>query len=146
MEALEDMAAGFGFVADRSWVSTPPGMSRRYVRLLHTRACEVWLIGWAQSAGLELHDHGGSAAVVHVVEGQLDETYTDRQRGHPLRSRSIIAGDSVALPPSHVHEVSNPGSHDAVSIHVYSPPLTRITFFDCRSGHLLLPRRTDLFP
>ncbi len=40
------------------------------------------------------------------------------------------AGQDLALTPTRVHEVWTPGSHPALSVHVYSPRITTMTFFD----------------
>jgi hypothetical protein len=42
-----------------------------------------------------------------------------------------------------VHEVWNPGPSDAMSVHVYSPPLSTMTFFDHDGDHFLEPLRTE---
>ena len=39
-------------------------------------------------------------------------------------------GDVLDVPPNRIHEVWNPGSTVAYSVHVYSPPLTDMEFFE----------------
>ncbi len=107
-----------------------PGALRGYVRLLDTESYEARLIAWAPAGALELHDHGGSAGARHVVRGELIELYTDAADRQPLRSRSVWAGQDLALPATRIHEVWNPGPRTAVSVHVYSPRITTMTFFD----------------
>jgi mannose-6-phosphate isomerase-like protein (cupin superfamily) len=141
--ALAVMADGLASVVTAESVPLVPGESRSYAKLLTTTDYEVWLIAWAASGALDLHDHGGSIGVARVVEGELVETYTDIAERHPLRSVTIGAGQSVALPASRVHEVWNPGTTPALSVHVYSPPLTTMTFFDHRPEHFLAPLRTE---
>src|SRR4051794_32593420 len=55
---------------------------RRPVRLLSTEAYEVWVIGWTEGQGVDMHDHGGSAGVIVVAEGVLVE----RRSGQPART------------------------------------------------------------
>ena len=43
------------------------------------------------------------------------------------------AGDTLDVPADRIHEVWNPGPAVAISIHVYSPPLTSMEFFDVRA-------------
>jgi predicted metal-dependent enzyme (double-stranded beta helix superfamily) len=137
------MAEGLASVVAADSLPLLPGVPRRFAKLLATADYEVWLIAWAVSGALELHDHGGSSGVVRVVSGQLVETYTDLDERHPLRSATLGAGDSVALPATRVHEVWNPGPAPALSVHVYAPPLTTMTFYDHRHGHFLEARRTE---
>lgn len=115
--------------------------SRCYTKLLATVDYDVWLIAWAASGALDLHDHGGARGVARVVEGQLVETYTDLIERHPLRSLTIAAGQATAFGATRVHEVWNPGPAVALSVHAYSPPLATMTFYDARPSQFLEPLR-----
>lgn len=141
--ALAAMAEGLASVVTGESVPLLPGMTRSYAKLLSTADYEVWLIAWARAGALDLHDHGGSSGVVWVVEGALVETYSDLAERQPLRSVTIGAGRSVAVPATRVHEVWNPGPKPALSVHVYSPPISTMTFYDHRSESFLSPMRTD---
>jgi len=138
--ALDSIAAGLAAVMRPDDLLLEPGTDRAYRRLLLTDAYEAWLIAWSPGGALELHDHGGSTGAVVVVQGDLVETYTDRLRPAALRTNRLRAGDSLAIGPARLHGVSNPGPGDALSVHVYSPPLTAMTFYDPR---LLTPLRTE---
>jgi predicted metal-dependent enzyme (double-stranded beta helix superfamily) len=106
------------------------GQLRGYTRLLASEWYEAWLVAWAPSGALDLHDHGGSAGAVHVLRGELSELYTDLVDRHPLRPRTVGAGHDLLLPPTRVHEVWNAGPAVALSVHVYAPPISTMTFFD----------------
>lgn len=97
---------------------------RQPVRLLATDAYEVWVIGWTQGQGVDMHDHGGSAGVLAIAEGALSE----RRPGHaPAR---LAAGSHHLLDRTVVHEVVNVEEAPATSIHVYSPPLVAMGYYD----------------
>ena len=130
----------FGRYGGRLGIGRHP---RRYDKLLATEDYDVWLIAWAASGALELHDHGGSIGVVRVVAGELVETFSDLVDRHPLRSATIGAGQSVALPATRVHEVWNPGPAPALSLHIYSPPLASMTFYDDRPASFLVALRAE---
>src|SRR4051794_8645952 len=51
---------------------------RWFVRLYGTEDVEAWLLTWTHEQAVELHDHGGSSGAVLVVEGTLEEAYSDR--------------------------------------------------------------------
>lgn len=141
--ALNTMAEGLASVVTGESVPLLPGAPRSYARLLTTADYEVWLIAWAAAGVLELHDHGGSNGAVCVVEGELVETFTDLVERHPLRSVTMAAGEPCAVPADRVHEVWNAGPAPALSVHVYSPPLTTMTFYDHRVESFLTPMRTE---
>jgi hypothetical protein len=116
---------------------------RRFARLLHTPAYDVWLITWEAAADLELHDHGGSQGAFHVVDGALVEAHSDLVEPAPIQTVLIGAGEGREVTPTRVHRVWNPGPERAVSVHVYSPPLSSMTFYDGQPGNFLTPVRTD---
>jgi predicted metal-dependent enzyme (double-stranded beta helix superfamily) len=97
--------------------------------VLATSTYDAWVIRWSPSAELELHDHGGSNGVVHVVEGELVEQHSDLAVGGPLRSQIVRRGERARITPTTVHAVANFGPADALSVHVYSPPLSAMTFY-----------------
>jgi predicted metal-dependent enzyme (double-stranded beta helix superfamily) len=108
----------------------------RSVRLLATAFYDVWLITWPDGAELEPHDHGDVLSVVHVVKGELAETYSDRVKRSDPAIRILRQGSSTPADPSVVHALINRSGADATTLHVYSPPLVDITFFDLHSaGH-----------
>jgi hypothetical protein len=140
--ALADIAAGLASTARLDSLPATAGGSRRYARLLETPRYDAWLIAWSPSSLLELHDHGGSIGAISVAMGELFETYTDLDRRHPLRSRMITANGAIAISATRVHEVWNPWPSEALSVHVYSPPLAAMTFFDDHPKRFLAPLRT----
>ena len=140
---LTAIAAGLASALTGEELTLEPGEPRGFIRLLGTPSYEAWLIAWATGGSLELHDHGGSAGAVHVVEGALTEVYADLDQKQPLRSRSVRAGDHLAIPATRVHEVWNAGPELALSVHVYSPPITTMTFFDPDPSRYLAPLRTE---
>lgn len=109
---------------------------RWYSRLRGDDFVDVWLISWATEQSAELHDHGGSIGALTVVSGALAE---ERWTSDGLRRRRFGAGRSVGFGLGHVHEVVNPLSAPAVSVHAYSPPLTAMSYYDVPDGRL---RRT----
>jgi predicted metal-dependent enzyme (double-stranded beta helix superfamily) len=126
----ERLEAILSELVDR-FASSPvrPAAGRTYERLALpaelTGAVEAWRITWPPHTGLGMHDHRGSEAVLAVVRSSLRERFVD-ERG--VSDRWLRPGSPVRLPTDHVHEVVNVGDEDAVSIHVYSPPLADTDF------------------
>ena len=69
----------------------------------------------------------GSAGALHVVRGELVELHHDHLVAPVVRR--LRARSSRVFPVGHVHEVHNHGRSTATSVHVYSPPLTGMTFY-----------------
>jgi quercetin dioxygenase-like cupin family protein len=123
------------------------GGRRWYEPLTEDPGFEAWLLGWPPGEGIELHDHGPSSGALVVVEGILSETYVDAsyrlRAGGRLRHRRLLEGDSVCFGPDHIHDVVNGGGRQALSIHVYSPRLRSMTFYDIRPDRGLAAVRTE---
>src|SRR5580700_1918988 len=103
---------------------------------------EVWAIHWPPASQLQLHDHGGASGALWVVSGSLTETVQAATTRFPT-SRSLTEGTGIGFGPEHIHEVLNPGSAVTTSVHVYSPPMAHMTFFQPgESG--VVPERTDV--
>lgn len=138
--ALADLVGLTRRVADEVRAGHHPVVvdpDRRWYRRLHgDDFVDVWLIVWATEQAAELHDHGGSLGALTVVSGGLVEQRWD---GTVMRSRPLRARRSVGFGLGHVHDVGNPSTAPAVSVHAYSPPLTAMSYYAVDSGRL---RRT----
>ena len=104
---------------------------RRPVRLLADEHFEAWVIGWCPGQSLGLHDHGDSAGALVVADGRLHETTLVRapHMAHH-ETRALERGVVRRVPRRAVHGVANFEARPATSLHVYSPPLHRMTHFD----------------
>ena len=60
-----------------------------------------------------------------MLRGALVERFRDRADADdvPLDARKLRTAGTFVVPPTRVHEVRNPFRADALSVHVYSPPL-----------------------
>ncbi len=130
------LAAGFaGPVAD-----LPPAAHRRWWRVMATDAFDAWLIDWPTEASVHPHDHGGSAASIAVVRGGLSEVLL---AGEHADTTDLGPGVVHRVAEDAVHDISNPGPARATSVHVYSPPLRTMVFYDDRGRPL---RQDDVDP
>jgi hypothetical protein len=84
----------------------------------------VWLLGWTAAQEVEVHDHVGPRGV---------------------RRRRWSAGTASAFQAECIHHVWNPGPAPAASIHVYSPPLASMTYYERAAGGALWAARTERF-
>jgi hypothetical protein len=114
-----------------------PAESRRWWRLVATEEFDAWLIDWPPGTSVPRHDHDGAAASIRLVRGSLVETRFDAAGG--VRRLALSADASHHVPAEVTHELGNRGRVDATSVHVYSPPLRSMAFYD----HDGAPTRRD---
>lgn len=127
-DVLAAIAAGLAAVTvpwELGLGEVPTG--RRFQRVLATEAYEAWVICWPSGELLDMHDHGGSAGAFSVVSGQLDEATI--QSGVQV-IRTFGPGDTTAFDASRVHAVANRRSAVVTSVHVYSPPLSSMMYYE----------------
>ena len=99
-----------------------PAGERCWRRVLSTTTYDAWLVAWAPGTGLPEHDHGASTAAFEVIRGELVERSRD-DASHRPRVRVLGAGAIATVPAGRRHEVTNASTGQALSLHVYAPPL-----------------------
>ncbi len=122
---------------------TPPEPAtdgRRWWRLLATDRYDAWLIDWPIDTAVEPHDHGGSAGAFAVVTGELTElTFTPAG----TTATTVPASGSRQIDVATIHDIVNAGDRPATSVHVYSPPLASMSFYDDAAGSPCRIERVD---
>jgi predicted metal-dependent enzyme (double-stranded beta helix superfamily) len=102
---------------------------RVYVRLHRDHHLDAWLLCWVAAQETGLHDHDLSAGAVRVVDGRLSELRL--VLGLPELDEVVhSAGEGFSFDPTRIHDVRHAGSEPAVSLHVYSPPIWRMGFYE----------------
>ena len=97
--------------------------ARVYEQIVDDEDVNAWVICWSEDQDTGFHDHDESSAAIAVISGQVRE---DRLRlGDEPRSRVLDAGQVFTVPAVAIHRVLHAGDAPAVTIHAYSPPLTR---------------------
>jgi mannose-6-phosphate isomerase-like protein (cupin superfamily) len=97
--------------------------ARIYEVIWEDEHVNAWLICWSEDQDTGFHDHDNSAAAIRVLSGQVRE---DRLRlAAEPQSRVIGPGRTFSLEATAIHRVLHEGDVPAVTIHAYSPPLTR---------------------
>lgn len=97
---------------------------RQWRRLDATTHLEIWLLSWPSGARSGWHDHHASEGAFVTVRGALTETTWSADAVH---HRDLDEGEGRSFGRRHIHDVANIGSLPALSVHVYSPALTRMT-------------------
>jgi len=120
-----------GVLAERDrWLPTVEfDADQRWYRRIDTdhlagaHEVEAWVLSWLPGQRTGLHDHGGASGAFAVVAGTLHEHSVRRNR---LLTTSRRPGQVRVFGEHHLHDVVNVGSEPAVSVHVYSPTITRM--------------------
>lgn len=92
----------------------------------------AWLNVMSERRDTGYHDHDGSAVGVYVIEGSV--TNEGLPVGGPRRVHRYRPGDSFRVPGTGIHRMD----HDAgaITVHVYSPPLRAIGYYEVVGGLL----------
>ncbi len=121
---------------------------RTWVLVAANDLFEAWAIGWPRGGRIELHDHGVSGGAVAVAAGALSETTVRATRpGVALISTHRIGvGEHRRFGPGYVHDLINDGDERAISVHVYGPRLTSMTYYRLDGQGRLGAVRTEQVP
>ncbi len=107
---------------------------RTYQELLRDEHLDIWLLCWSHDHDTGFHDHDLSAGAVAVAAGAVREErlILGRPVDSPV-SRTIEAGTTFAFGAADIHRVLHAGQGPAVTVHAYSPPLTRMGSYNVES-------------
>jgi predicted metal-dependent enzyme (double-stranded beta helix superfamily) len=104
---------------------------RYFTQLYRDAHVDVWLICWLNQQDTGYHDHDISSGAVKVCDGVLAE---DRFHfdGGALRetTRDREAGAVFDFDAAYIHRMRHPGGEPATSVHVYSPALWRMGYYE----------------
>jgi NAD(P)H-dependent flavin oxidoreductase YrpB (nitropropane dioxygenase family) len=144
------LAIAQGFAVSAPGITEIQGRNQRsWVLLAVTDLFEAWAIGWPPGGKIELHDHGQSHGAVVVASGSLTETtIRATASGVALISTQYVeAGGHRRFGPGYVHDLINDGEAEAVSVHVYGPRLTTMSYYELDlRGRLDVVRAEDVPP
>jgi predicted metal-dependent enzyme (double-stranded beta helix superfamily) len=102
---------------------------RVYVRLHRDHHLDAWLLCWVATQETGLHDHDVSSGGVRVVDGRLAEFRL--VLGETTLDEVVYGpGEGFCFDASRIHDVRHTGTDPAVSLHVYSPPIWRMGFYE----------------
>ena len=101
---------------------------------------DAWLIAWPKGGKVELHDHGASIGAVSVISGTLVEAVPWRSDTGRLTlvRHELQAGATLGFGAGHIHDVTNETAEHALSLHVYSPALSSMTFYELTEDQLVV--------
>lgn len=94
----------------------------------------MWVMCWKNGQRSPVHDHAASVCAVRVLRGMLTETrYSFAPNGavKATGSREVGEGSICAAQDGYLHQLANfqAGNRDLVTLHIYAPPLLRMSTF-----------------
>ncbi len=121
---------------------------RTWVLLAVTDLFEAWAIGWPTGGKIDLHDHGPSSGAIVVASGTLTETTvrSDARGVAVIATQHIGPGMSRRFRPRYVHDLVNDGEQEAISVHVYGPRLSTMSYYRLDGSGRLGVVRTEAVP
>lgn len=126
-EALESLESNLNKVPD--YKSEPKQLPYGRNIIYSNKELEVIVIHIPASGTTAIHNHGPSIGTACLIEGSIvNTTFLLDSDGYPVAHNDdfIRAGEYFYAPREQIHQLSNPFHEPAVSIHVYSPPLTDV--------------------
>jgi len=96
--------------------------TRAYALLYEDERMEMWLLSWLPHHSTGFHDHGESNVGFCVVQGTIVEQQL--RFAEPPRELALAVGDTRAAGSDYIHCLEWETGSPALSVHVYSPPLT----------------------
>lgn len=94
----------------------------------------IFLMCWKNGQRSLIHDHGESLGGVKILGGILTETLFEQAPNGMIKavsSSDYQCSEIQIEEPTTIHQVSNlqAGSSQAISLHVYVPPLTKMNIY-----------------
>ena len=111
---------------------------RTYHEVARTDAFSAWLICRMSGHDTGFHDHDGSGGVGLVLRGEVVESRLTLG-GAPVERR-LGRGEHFHFAAHDIHRVHHTGELPAVSLHVYSPVLTRMGSYEVGDDGVLVRR------
>lgn len=95
---------------------------------------ELLALCWRSGQCSTIHDHAGSSCAFRVIEGQGTEIrFRTTPSGLlcPLVANTMNTGYICAAEDADIHQVANmqPPGTDLITLHIYSPPIKRMTTY-----------------
>ena len=136
---LRELVAGIAAQPERWQGLVRHGTAERHFeQLWRDDHVDVWVITWTNGNDTGFHDHDLSCGAVAVVQGAIVEERL--VVGGPPRRVPHSAGEAFGFDASHVHRMRKDDAALAVSIHAYSPPLSRMGAYEVDADGALCRR------
>lgn len=93
---------------------------------------DIFVITWQPNQKSLIHDHPDNGCLLKILEGELEEeTYTIENNKLKLKDKNIIKKKEISYQEGKngLHKISNNSNKRSISIHIYSPPKSKMNFY-----------------
>jgi mannose-6-phosphate isomerase-like protein (cupin superfamily) len=108
---------------------------RTYALVHRDDDVELYLVCWMPGHDTGFHDHDHSSAAITVLQGEVTE---ERLSLTGTVERRVGSGEVVEIRKEAIHRVRHSGDQPAVTLHAYSPPLSRVGTYEFADDGALL--------
>jgi predicted metal-dependent enzyme (double-stranded beta helix superfamily) len=108
---------------------------RTYALIHRDDEVELYLVCWMPGHDTGFHDHDHSSAAVAVIDGEVIE---ERLSLQGTVERRVAAGETITVAKEAIHRVRHAGEEPAITLHAYSPPLSRVGTYEIADDGALL--------
>jgi cysteine dioxygenase len=115
--------------------------TEKYTRnkIFQNNFVELLILGWLPGQETLIHDHNGSHGVVRIIEGTITETkyrFDEAEILQKIADQNVNAGMLAGVGEPDIHKLGNAidNVENAISIHVYAPPLLGMNIYEEGSG------------
>lgn len=108
--------------------------------IMESGSFELLLMCWEPGQNTPIHNHGGEECWIYMLKGRLlEEIYTRNEMGMFHLSQKILNDPgSISYMNDGLgwHRIQNDVEQRAVSLHLYSKPITSCQVYNESTGHL----------
>jgi mannose-6-phosphate isomerase-like protein (cupin superfamily) len=108
---------------------------RTYALVHRDDDVELYLVCWMPGHDTGFHDHDHSSAAITVLDGAITE---ERLSLTGTVERELTSGATVTIAKEAIHRVRHVGTQPAITLHAYSPPLSRVGTYEIADDGALL--------
>ncbi|MBM9546861.1 cysteine dioxygenase family protein [Leptospira sp. 201903074] len=91
---------------------------------------EILLMVWGSNSQTPIHNHNGSKGWIRMVKGNLLELCFDQKPIYQKQKLLGVGTDTYIDDSKGTHQIVNPFPTVAMSLHLYSPSISKCTIFD----------------
>lgn len=97
--------------------------------LLKSDKVEIFLLSWYAGSISKIHDHSHNGCYMKILEGSLEESKYKPKTLDFIEKNIYLKNNISFIDNSHYHKIHNNTIFPAFSLHIYSPPEHKVTFY-----------------
>tara|TARA_Y200000002_G_C22581575_1_gene621105 strand:+ start:322 stop:801 length:480 start_codon:yes stop_codon:yes gene_type:complete len=92
---------------------------------------EIFLVCWLPLQKTKIHNHSENGCLIRILEGEMNEIIYEPKNKEIITTNNMYQNDIQYIDDKiGVHKMINTSDKNCISLHIYSPPNFKATFFD----------------